>query len=531
MKNHQSSKTENQKPSTSELDVLIVGGGVVGAGVARDAAMRGLRTAVIEQHDFASGTSSRSSRLLHGGIRYLAQLRIGLVREASKEKTVVHRIAPHLSEPLAFVFPTHRTGGWYRWKLSIGVKLYDLLCGRRNLGRSSSLNKRKTLDLLPGLATPGLTGSVRYFDGLTNDARLVLDTLRSAESNGASVSNYVRFVGATPEGDRWRCELFDERSGTSQEVLTRCVVNATGPWSDKIKWSETTLRLTKGVHLVIDRERLPLPDAVVMAERDRILFAIPWGERVILGTTDTDYDGPIGTPTCDPEDVQYVLQVVNESFPQAKLTQTDVISTWAGLRPLVADKNGDPSDISRRHEITMSHPGWWDVTGGKLTTYRLMAEETVTSIVRHLDVTASACQTDEVKLLPENDSEQVSGILPPEVSQATVRHCCQSEWSRHLDDVMVRRTSWRYYFREHLQIAERVVQWMGEELGWSAAEIEAELKHYQRLTDPQAISAPHFLQDGKSQDDRQAEPAASASLPRPHLNVEAASTHVSETPK
>jgi len=464
------------------LDIFVVGGGIVGAGLARDAAMRGLRTALVEQCDFASGTSSRSSRLLHGGIRYLAQGRIGSVREASKEKTIVHRIAPHLSDPLAFVFPTHRRGGWYRWKLTIGVKLYDLLCGKRNLGRSSSLNVSKTLNLLPGLSKQGLTGSVRYYDGLTNDARLVLDTLRSAEASGADINNYVRFVGATPENGCWRCELIDLRTDTPFEVVTRCVVNATGPWSDKLKWSKTSLRLTKGVHLVIDRSRLPVPDAVVMAEKDRILFAIPWGERVLLGTTDTDYDGPIGSPTCDPEDVKYVLDVVNESFPDASLIKEDVISTWAGLRPLVADKNGNPSDISRRHEITMSHPGWWDVVGGKLTTYRLMAEETVNAIVRHLEISSPACRTAEEPLLENHGANPVSGIVPPEVTLSTVQHYCRSEWARHLEDVMIRRTSWRYYYPEHLKIAKQVAGWMGEELGWSDAETKTELHRYFHLT-------------------------------------------------
>jgi glycerol-3-phosphate dehydrogenase len=472
------SNTENSHLSANKLDVFVVGGGIVGAGLARDAAMRGLRTALVEQGDFASGTSSRSSRLLHGGIRYLAQARIGLVREASKEKTVVHRIAPHLSEPLAFIFPTHRRGGWYRWKLSIGVKLYDLLCGRRNLGRSSSFNKRKTLELLPGLSTHGLTGSVRYYDGLTNDARLVLDTLRSAEANGASVSNYIRFVAATPEEGFWRCELFDERTHKPLEVRARSVVNATGPWSDKIDWSKTSLRLTKGVHLVIDRARLSVPDAVVMAEKDRILFAIPWGERVILGTTDTDYDGPIGSPTCDPEDVRYVLEVVNESFPKANLTESDVMSTWAGLRPLVADKNGDPSDISRRHEIVMGHPGWWDVTGGKLTTYRLMAEETINAVVEHLKISAPDCRTANEPLLANDGTDPVSGIVPPELSLTIVQHYCRSEWARHLEDVMIRRTSWCYYYPEHLEIARQVATWMGETLGWNEAETEAELDRY-----------------------------------------------------
>ena len=464
------------------LDVLVIGGGIVGAGVARDAAQRGLRTGLTEQQDFGAGTSSRSSRLLHGGIRYLAQGRIGLVREASLEKTVIHRIAPHLSDPLAFIFPTHRRGGWYRWKLTIGVKLYDLLCGRRNLGRSSSLNVRKTLALLPGLSPLGLTGSVRYYDGLTNDARLVMDTLRSAESGGAMISNYVRFLGATPDKKFWRCKLLDLRTDTPFEVRARTVVNATGPWSDKIPLAKTSLRLTKGVHLVVDRSRLPVPDAVAMAKKDRILFAIPWGERVILGTTDTDYEGPIESPTCDQEDRQYVLDVVNESFLDARLTESDVISDWAGIRPLVADKNGDPSDISRRHEVEMGHPGWWDVTGGKLTTYRLMAEETVNAIVRFLGTSSPPCKTANVPLLTEQEVAGVSGILPPEVTRDVVEHFCRHEWTTHLEDLMIRRTSWRYYHVDHLAIAQRVADWMGDILGWDAATKAAELTRYQSIT-------------------------------------------------
>ena len=393
------------------LDVLVVGGGIVGAGVARDAAARGLRTRLIEQQDFGAGTSSRSSRLLHGGIRYLSQGRLGLVREASVEKTVIHRIAPHLSDPLAFIFPTHRRGGWYRWKLTIGVKLYDLLCGRRNLGKSSSLNVRKTFALLPGLSPQGLTGAVRYFDGLTNDARLVMDTLRSAENYGACIQNYIRFLEATPEKEGWRCKLIDQKTGDQSEVWARTVVNATGPWADRIPGSKTSLRLTKGVHLVIDREKLPIPDAVVMAERDRILFAIPWGERVILGTTDTDYDGLLAMPRCDTKDTQYILDVVNNSFPEAKLSESDVISDWAGIRPLVADKNGNPSDISRRHEVKMGQSGWWDVTGGKLTTYRLMAEETVTAIVQFIGVKALPCETAKVPLLAEQEVDGMSVFL------------------------------------------------------------------------------------------------------------------------
>ncbi|MBN1851127.1 MAG: glycerol-3-phosphate dehydrogenase/oxidase [Pirellulales bacterium] len=464
-----------------ELDVLVIGGGVVGAGVARDAAMRGLRTALIEQHDFAFGTSSRSSRLLHGGIRYLAQGRVGLVWEASREKTVIHRIAPHLAEPLPFLFPTRKKTPWSRWKLGIGVKIYDLLCGRRNLGKSRGMDVAGILEQLPGLSTQGLTGAVRYFDGLTNDARLVLDTLRSAADHGAVACNYVRFLNAVPKNGQWICNLQGTQTGTELEIQTRSIVNATGPWSDRIPLAKTSLRLTKGVHLVIQRSRLPVPDAVVMAEGDRILFAIPWGERVILGTTDTDYDGPLDEPTCDSQDIRYILDVTNSAFPDAHLVEADLLSTWSGLRPLVADRNGNPSDISRRHEIKMSHPGWWDVTGGKLTSYRLMAEETVNAVSRYLGAEKIVCQTAHVSLLSNEELNGYSSILPPPVSEAAVEHYCRSEWARHLDDVMVRRTSWRYYCPDHIEIAAKTAQWMKKLLQWDEAEMGNQLSRYRRL--------------------------------------------------
>ncbi|QEG35273.1 glycerol-3-phosphate dehydrogenase/oxidase [Bythopirellula goksoeyrii] len=483
--------TASHDPSVpGKFDVLVIGGGIVGSGIARDAAMRGLTTALIDKQDFAAGTSSRSSRLLHGGIRYLAQGKIGLVREASREKMVIHQIAPHLADPLPFIFPTHKRSTWSLWKLGIGVKIYDLLSGGRNLGKSSILTRKRILELLPGLQTSKLTGAVRYFDGLTNDARLVLDTLRSASHHGASITNYVRFVDAHPENGRWRCDLQNTPSHKHYEICAKCVINATGPWSHDLPHSETTLRLTKGVHLVVDRSRLPVPDAVVFAEGSRILFAIPWGERVILGTTDTDYDEPIDFPHCDPEDQKYVLDVVNDAFPAVALTENDVISTWAGLRPLVADKHGKPSDISRRHEIKMSHPGWWDVTGGKLTTYRLMAEETVDEIADYLNIPLKPCRTATTPLLEQRDSVQVSGIEPPEVCQEAVEHYCQREWAVHLEDVMIRRTSWRYYHCEHMDIAENVAKWMGRILDWSSEITTRELEHYKSLTDSGFASTP-----------------------------------------
>jgi len=474
----------------STFDVLVVGGGIVGAGVARDAAMRGLKTALVEQGDFASGTSSRSSRLLHGGMRYLAQGRVGLVREASREKRVVGHIAPHLAQPLAFIFPGRKGTSWALWKLAVGVKLYDALCGMRNFGRSSVLGRQKTIEVLPGISPQGLTGAVRYFDALTNDARLVIDTVRSAAQHGATALNYVRLADAQRSGNVWQCTLQDVESGAALEVQSRTVVNATGPWSDRLPHSNTSLRLTKGVHLVIDRDRLPVPDAVVMAEGDRILFAIPWGERVILGTTDTDYQGPPSEPTCDDEDIQYVLGVTNAAFPQAKLTKGDLVSTWAGLRPLVADRNGNPSDISRRHEVKMHEPGWWDVTGGKLTTYRLMAEETAEAIAKYMGSGKKQCETARTPLLDPSATSGISGIVPPPVSEVLVQHFCRKEWVRHLDDLMIRRTSWRHYRHDHLEVAGRAAQWMAAELGWDQPMVQAEIARYRQHVGASLASLP-----------------------------------------
>jgi glycerol-3-phosphate dehydrogenase len=475
------------------LEVLVIGGGIVGSGVARDAAMRGLRTGLVEQHDFASGTSSRSSRLLHGGMRYLAQGRVGLVWEASKEKSLLREIAPHLAQPLQFIFPTRKASGWPRWKLSFGVKLYDLLCGVGKGGGSGSMGPAEALRRVPGLSDEGLTGAVRYHDALTNDSRLVLDTLRSAAMHGAIACNYVRFVNASYENSMWRCELEDHRTGASHTVLARTVVNASGPWSDRLPNSTTSLRLTKGVHLVIDRKRLPVEDAVVLAEGSRILFVIPWGERLILGTTDTDYRGQLEEPPCDDADVAYILEVVNDAFPALKLTRGDLVSVWSGLRPLVADSRGNPSDISRRHKITMSHAGWWDVTGGKLTTYRLMAEETVDAVVKHLGVKTAPCKTAATPLLENHTEDAVSGILPPPVSQAAVAYYCREESARHVDDVMIRRSSWRHYHHNHLELAGNVARWMAESLLWSRADTDGELDRYRRLTGAAEIPAPHIL--------------------------------------
>lgn len=462
---------------TSAWDLLVVGGGIVGAGIVRDAALRGLRAALVDRHDFAFGTSSRSSRLLHGGMRYLAQGRLGLVRESSVEKRVVHRIAPHLAAPLAFVFPAYRGRGWPLWQLRIGVRLYDMLCGGRNFGRSGGHDAAETLRLAPGLQPAGLAGSVRYFDGLTNDARLVVDTLRSAARAGATLANYTSLRAA--EGDRtgWTAQLRDEETGREFSARCRTLVNATGPWAAGLPHSGVRLRCTKGVHLVFDRARLPVGDALAITEGGRILFLLPWGERTIMGTTDTDYRGRPEDVRVDPADITYLLGVADDYFPGLKLTETDILSRWAGIRPLLEDPNGHPSDISRSHQITRPKPGWWDVAGGKLTTYRLMAEQTVDQVAKFLGGAGARCRTALEPLLSPGET-QWSGLVPPGVTRECVEHFCRREWARNLADVMERRTGWSFYEREPREVARLVHDWMAEIHGWSSDQARAEWEKF-----------------------------------------------------
>lgn len=477
MSKHQRNVRNLSELETSKFDLLVVGGGIVGAGVARDAALRGLRIALIDQNDFAFGTSSRSSRLLHGGLRYLAQGRIQLVREANREKNILHRIAPHLAQPLPFVFPTYRGTPWKKWKLRLGVWLYDLLAGGRRLGRSRALGRTATIETLPGINSDRLTGAVEYFDGFTNDSRLVIDTIRSAHQAAAVVGNYIRYVDSTKQKDHWVCELTDTQTGQNLQLRTRAIVNATGPWSDLIPHSSTQLRLTKGVHLIVPRERLPVHQAVVMTEGKRILFIIPWQERLILGTTDTDYQGPVETPDCSREDVDYIFSITNRFFPKLELQYSDLISTWSGIRPLVFDSKGGPSDTSRTHRITSPHSGWWDIAGGKLTTYRLMAEQTVDQVVGFLGQSVRPCETADQPLLPATETG-FSSLFPPEVNRDAIQHFCDQEWTMELSDLMIRRTSWSYYHKDHLQIAAKVAPWMAEICNWNPDDIEKQIANY-----------------------------------------------------
>jgi glycerol-3-phosphate dehydrogenase len=472
--------------SAEGLEVLVIGGGIVGSGVVRDCAMRGLRAGLLEQHDFAEGTSSRSSRLLHGGLRYLEQGHVFLVREASLEKQIVQRIAPHLVRPLGFVFPAYRGQGRPLWQLRIGVKLYDLLCSGRNFLPSRGMSRQETLQQLPGLRADHLTGAAFYADALTNDARLVIDTLRSAARHSAVVLNYARFENAQYKDGHWLCEATDMESGEKFALRARSVVNATGPWADKIPHSSVKLRLSKGIHVVVEQQRMPVQSAVVITEGKRILFVIPWGKRVIIGTTDTDYVGRPEDVQVAASDVDYVLETLNSFFPDARINRRDIRSVWAGLRPLIADPHGAPSDISRAHQITSLKPGWWDVAGGKLTTYRLMAEQTVDKVLGEMKVRASACRTSKEPLLVDEE-QQFSGIDPAPWSQAAVEHYVTNEWAVHLDDLLLRRGGWLYHDRLSPEQLAQAATWMQQVCGWSDQRRVQEIERANR-TDQQLFS-------------------------------------------
>jgi glycerol-3-phosphate dehydrogenase len=377
------------------FDLVVIGGGINGVGVARDAAMRGLRTALVERGDFACGTSSRSSKLIHGGLRYLEQGHVRLVLEAVRERERLRRLAPHLVRPQEFLFPVYRGGPLGLLRLAAGLWVYDLLAVFWRVRRHGMLGRARLIAAEPALRREGLVGGGRYWDYRTDDARLVLETALAAAREGAVVVSYAEVTGFLEEGGRIAgARVVDRLSGDEVEVRTRMVVNAAGPWIDEVaslaEPGTRRLRLTKGVHLVVPRERVGNRAAMVLhAVRDgRVMFVIPWDDHTLIGTTDTDHPGgPEVEPTVEADDVAYLLETVNHYFPAARLGPDDVVSAFAGLRPLVAPPPGtvaDPSDVSREEEIFESPRGVVTIAGGKLTTFRLIAESVVDRVVAAL---------------------------------------------------------------------------------------------------------------------------------------------------
>ena len=374
------------------FDLLVIGGGITGAGVARDAALRGLRVALVEKHDFGSGTSSRSSRLVHGGVRYLEHGQLGLVFESSRERRTLQRIAPHLVRPLAFTWPVYRGARVPRWKLGAGLMLYDVLSLFRNR-RHERLDASEVRASEPALRTEALVGGARYWDAATDDVRLTLATVLSAQRAGAVVLNHAAVVGLLRQDGRVAgATVTNALDGATTTVHAATVVNATGPWSDEVERLADDsvgagVRGSKGVHVSVARSRIGNAAAVTLtAPQDgRVMFVLPAGHYTIIGTTDT-YDATQPDDVhATRRDVTYLLDAANHYFPDAHLTEQDVVSAWAGIRPLAAQgATGAPSSASREHSIVETAPGLVRVTGGKLTTYRSMAAEVVDRVERLL---------------------------------------------------------------------------------------------------------------------------------------------------
>jgi glycerol-3-phosphate dehydrogenase len=385
------SRAANLERMRCELfDVAVIGGGVTGAGVALDAASRGLKVALIEKRDFASGTSSRSSKLIHGGLRYLEQFHFRLVRESLRERTVLRRMAPHLSKPLSFLVPVYSSPegsplGTNRLKLAAGLWLYDLLAGRQNIARHRWLAPDAALKLAPALDPRGLRGAFLYYDCLTDDARLVIEVVKSAAAHGAVIANYVHARGfETTAGRISRIQLEDELDRGKFALRAKTFVNATGVWSDEVSRfsnsnAQQKVRPSKGIHIVTRSEKLQNETAVLipsLGER-RFLFVIPWQGRTVIGTTDTDYDGDLDEPLAETAEVDRVVASAARAFPIANLSGADVISTFAGLRPLVVGNKQSTKELSREEGIFEDEAGLITITGGKLTTWRRMAERVV----------------------------------------------------------------------------------------------------------------------------------------------------------
>lgn len=394
------------------LDVLVIGGGITGAGIARDAVLRGLKTALLEKDDFATGTSSRSSKLVHGGFRYLKQLQFGLVREALVERKILTELAPHMVYPIRCLLPIYSGSTATALTIHIGMRLYDLLAFGKTIGKYRMVSAEELHEMEPEYRTEGLQKGAAYYDCWADDFRLVMATIQSAAQHGAIVANHMKAVDVIMEKGRVAGVVAkDELRGEEIGIRSRVVANATGPWSDYVrqgllKQEEQKLRLTKGVHLIVSVKDLPIRHALMQfaIQDGRPIFAIPWRGFVLLGTTDTDFDGDPDRIDTNLGDVDYLLESFKYYFPRVNLTYDHVISTFAGLRPLIYEEGKAASQVSREYQIFEGPENFFSIIGGKLTTYRKMAEKMVDRLARrlatsfHLTAHNPQCMTDKVPL-------------------------------------------------------------------------------------------------------------------------------------
>jgi glycerol-3-phosphate dehydrogenase len=387
--------------STKHFDILVIGGGITGCGIALDAALRGMKVALVEKSDFASGTSSRSTKLIHGGLRYLKQLELKLVHDVGSERAIVYKNARHIVIPEKMLLPIVKNGSLGKGTTSMALKVYDILAGVKKDEQRKMLNREETLREEPLLNTDKVTAGGLYYEYRTDDSRLVIELAKSAVANGAICASYAGVTAPIYDSSDLICgaTVLDHISGKTFEIKATKVVNAAGPFVDVVRKTDQSLygkrlQLTKGVHIVFPYEKLPLRNAAYFDVKDgRMIFAIPRNGITYVGTTDTVYNQDIDTPSPTLADAQYLLDAVNEMFPTVNLKVNDIISSWAGLRPLIYEDGKSPSELSRKDEIIISPSGLISIAGGKLTGYRLMAEKIAELVSKELLSTVSLKKT------------------------------------------------------------------------------------------------------------------------------------------
>jgi glycerol-3-phosphate dehydrogenase len=517
-----------QRLGTETFDLVVIGGGVVGAGTALDAATRGLRVALVEARDLASGTSSRSSKLFHGGLRYLEQLEFGLVREALRERELMlTRLAPHLVKPVSFLYPlTHRV--WERPYTAAGLFLYDSMGGARSVPGQKHLTRAGAMRLVPALKRSALIGGIRYFDAQADDARHTMTVARTAAHYGAVIRPSTQVVGFVREADRVSgVRVRDVEDGRTLEVKANAVINCTGVWTDELQRLSGSrgrfrVRASKGVHIVVPRDRIVSESGLILRTEKSVLFVIPWRNHWIVGTTDTDWNLDLAHPAATKADIDYILEHVNAVLA-TPLTHADIEGVYAGLRPLLAGESEETSKLSREHAVARVSPGLVAIAGGKYTTYRVMAADAVDAASPDLPGRLQPSITDKVPLLGAdgyhalvNQVDQLGakhGLHPyrvrhlldrygslvhevlalaadrpellrpltaaPDYLQVEIVYAASHEGALHVEDTLARRTRISIeYPHRGVDCVEQVAALMGEVLSWSPETVTREVTLY-----------------------------------------------------